>query len=265
LGRLLVGDVNYEGFTIHDVNSNANDNIDSDIDTTSLTMAIGDMLANLPVINMTTNATGCGDHKFDVGLICPVYDYGDLPDLADGTTGVTDYETYDSTGGPSHQIIAGLFLGDTVDMETDGFPDAQAFGDDNDNVDDEDGVTIFPSLRIIPGGTLKLPLAVTNTTGDTAHLEAWIDWDADGDFDESNEMVVDLQDNEDGVFPSFLTIDVPTNIANDVQVGFRIRLSNEDDMTPYGRVASGEIEDYLLGINCPQPICLPIDPQINKE
>jgi len=263
-GQFTVNTIDYGGLTI--ANANGNDNIDSDVIAANFLININGVSTLFPAINMTTGPTGCGDHKFDLGVICvPSYDYGDLPDIADGTTGVTDYETYDSSGGPSHRIVAGLFLGDTVDIEVDGFPDTQAVGDDNDNLDDEDGVTIFPTLRIIPGGTLKLPLAVTNTTGDTAYLEAWIDWNGDGDFDETNEMVADLQDNEDGVFPSFLTIDVPTSIANGVQVGFRIRLSNEDDMTPYGRVASGEIEDYLLGINCPQVICLPVDLEINKE
>jgi len=264
-GRLLVEGISYEGFSAHDVNSNGNDNIDSDIDATSLTTAIGSLPANLPVISMTTTATGCGDHKYDVGVRCAVYDYGDLPDIANGTTGVTDYETYDATGGPSHQIVAGLFLGDTVDFEMDGFPDAQALGDDNDNVDDEDGVNIFSTLNVTPGGMLRLPLSVTNTTGDTAYVEAWIDWNGDGAFDGLNEMVADLKDNEDGVFPSFLTINVPYDAISGVQVGFRIRLSHEDDMTPYGRVSSGEIEDYLLGIDCPQIICPPIQIQINKE
>ena len=260
-GRFTVGTTVYQGFTTANVNGNANDNIDSDVAAANYSIA-----SNLfPVINMTTAPIGYGDHKFDLGLICGDYDYGDLPDIANGTTGVTDYETYDSTGGPSHQIIAGLFLGDTVDIDTDGFPNAQALGDDTDNVDDEDGVSIFSSLDIIPGGSIRLPLSVTNTTGDTAYVEAWIDWNGDGDFDEPNEMVADLKDNEDGVFPDFLTINVPIDAIKGVQVGFRIRLSNEDNMTPYGRVASGEIEDYLLGIDCPQNNCLPIEIDIKKE
>jgi len=40
-------------------------------------------------------------------------------------------------------------------------------------------------------------------------------------------------------------------------LGFRIRLSNEDNMTPNGHIYSGEVEDYLIDVNCPPSICLP--------
>ncbi|GEM_PF-2195457 len=197
---------------------------------------------------------------------CAVYDYGDLPDVADGTTGINDYETYDSTGGPSHQIIVGLFLGDTVDAELDGYPDSLAVGDDTkDGYDDEDGIAIFPSLNIAPGGAIRLPLIVTNTTGDTAYIEAWIDWNGDGDFDELNEIVADYKDEEDGVFPAYMDIMVPDDAVTGSLLGFRVRLSNTDNMTPYGRINSGEVEDYLLGIDCPQVICLPIEIEVIKK
>ena len=189
---------------------------------------------------------------------CLEIDFGDLPDLADGTTGVNDYETYAANGGPSHIIIPNLFLGDTIDADADGFPNAQALGDDQDNVDDEDGIILLPSLDISPGGILRLPFSVTNTTGDTAYVEAWIDWNGDGDFDLVSEIVADYKDNEDGVFPNFMTITVPNTVLKDNSLGFRVRLSNSNNMTPYGRVNSGEIEDYLLTIDCSKMVCLPI-------
>ena len=250
------------------VNTGSNDNIDADVDGSSLTSgSLGARPDGLPFIDMTTSALGYGDHKYDLGLSYQQdYDYGDLPDLANGTTGINDYETYDSTGGPSHLIITGLFLGDTVDVDTDGFPDSLAMGDDTkDGYDDEDGITIIPSLNIIPGGSIRLPLSVTNTTGDTAYLEAWIDWNGDGDFSGTNEMISDLKDNRDGVFPSYLEIPIPNNALTESLLGFRIRISNSDNMTPYGRVNSGEIEDYLLEIACSQVICLPISTEINRK
>ena len=48
-----------------------------------------------------------------------------------------------------------------------------------------------------------------NSTGDTAYIEAWIDWNGDGDFEDANEMVADLKDNHDGVFPISMNIIVP--------------------------------------------------------
>ncbi len=182
--------------TTTDANSNNSNSLDNDASLNSTSAEI----------TATTGDYGAVNHSFDFGFTsAPLsnYDYGDLPDIADGTTGTNDYETYDSTGGPSHLIIAGLFLGDTVDVDTDGQPHIEAFGDDLDGTDDEDGVDIAENLNVSPGGTIRLPLSVTNTTNDTAYLEAWIDWNGDGDFDEVGEMVADLKDNEDGVFPSY--------------------------------------------------------------
>ncbi len=225
-------------------------------------------LNNLPVTAVTTGFAGESDHTFDIGfkpIETTLYDYSDLPDLGSGTTGINDYETLDANGGPKHIIIPGLFLGDTVDADTDGMPDNMAAGDDNDGVDDEDGVTIFPTLDLAPGITFNLPLAVTNTTGDTAYVEAWIDWNGDGDFEDANEMVADLKDNKDGVFPANLTITVPDGATTGSLLGVLVRLSNTDNMTPSGSINSGEVESYLIGIACPQVICLPLNIEINKK
>ncbi len=209
--------------------------------------------------------TSIAGHEFTVRTFdCCQVDYGDLPDLGDGTTGINDYETNHDNGGPSHIIIDGLMLGAIVDAELDGAPDNLAEGDDTgDGNDDEDGVVIFPTLDISPGSTIRLPLSVTNTTGDTAYVEAWIDWNGDGDFD-AGEMVADFKDNKDGVFPSFMEITVPVDAVTGSLLGFRVRLSNTDNMTPYGRIDTGEIEDYLLGLDCPQVICLPIEFELKR-
>ena len=197
---------------------------------------------------------------------CSEYDYGDLPDIADGTTGVNDYETNEMNGGPNHKIIDGLFLGTIVDGELDGVPDPLAVGDDTaGGSDDEDGIAIFSSANISPGASIRFPLDVVNTTLDTAYLVAWIDWNGDGDFDEGNEIVANLKDNKDGVFPSFIEVTVPNDAVQGSLLGFRIRLSNDDNMTPYGRAGSGEVEDYLLGISCPQVICLTVEFTEKKE
>ncbi len=67
-------------------------------------------------------------------------DYGDAPDTGAGT-GLGNYETLSANGGPSHTIVAGLFLGARVDNDTNGTPNARANGDDiTGSPDDEDGV-----------------------------------------------------------------------------------------------------------------------------
>lgn len=201
----------------------------------------------------------------DFGYILEQYDYGDLPDIAAGTTGINDYETLDATGGPSHLIVEGLFLGDTVDVDTDGHPDGNALGDDNDGADDEDGITIPSSLNITPKGTIRLPLEVVNTTGDTAYLKAWVDWNADGHLNPINELVAVYKDNTDGIFSDFLEIDIPAGVQTGNQLGFRIRLSLTNDMTPIGRITSGEVEDYLLTVDCPSTNCLAAENELKTE
>ena len=109
-------------------------------------------------------------------------DWGDLADTS-AMTNMDDYQTLRANNGPVHIIIPGLSLGSTVDGETDGQPSGDALGDDS----DEDGLMTFNSLDLVPGQNFRLPFSYINTTGNTAFVEAWIDWNGDGDFDEPNE------------------------------------------------------------------------------
>ena len=236
------------------VNAGNNDNIDSDVDGSSLTAgSLGARPDGLPFIDMTTSATGCGDHKYDLGVICGAeYDWGDLPDTS-ANTNTGDYQTLSSNSGPAHQIIPGLMLGTTIDDEPNGQPSTLADGDDT----DEDGITLFGGLSLYQGLSFSLPFNYINTTGSTAYVEAWIDWDGDGSFDGPDEMVADWDDGT-SVFPNQMGLTVPVNATLTTAIGFRVRISLQDGMTPYGEVGSGEVEDYLLTVDCPAPICSPV-------
>lgn len=209
-----------------------------------------------PFVKVTTGNDGEVDHSFDFGFKVVHYDYGDLPDGSIGN-GAGNYNTSIADNGPRHLIIDGLFLGDTIDADLDGFPTSIANGDDLDNLDDEDGITFFNSVNLTPSGTLKLPLEVNNTTGQTSYLEAWIDWNNDGLLAPS-ELIVNLDDSS-GSYPTFVTIPIPANAVLDNNLGVRFRLSLADDMTAYGTINSGEVEDYIIQIQCKEPICLPIN------
>jgi len=186
-----------------------------------------------------------------------LYDYGDLQDNSNMTS-ANDYQTQQVNNGPAHLIIAGLSLGSTVDDELDGQSSIDALEDGM----DEDGLIIFSTLNVSPGATIKLPFSYTNLTGHTAHLEAWLDWNGDGDFDPINELIGDW-DDAITAFPTIMPIYIPTAAQTNTQLGLRIRLSLQDDMTPYGIIGSGEIEDYLIGISCKQ-VCLPFTTEIKK-
>lgn len=122
---------------------------------------------------------------------------------------------------------------------------------------------MYASLDLFPNMTFRLPFTYTNTTGDTAHVEAWIDWNGDGAFDGVGEMVADWEDSLTS-FPDRLEVAIPPDAKIGGLLGLRIRISNQDNMTPYGEQPNGEVEDYLIGISCPQ-VCLPIQATIIRQ
>ncbi len=208
------------------------------------------------------NISGC-----QVGLCCPVlvtledcgtYDWGDLPDT-DPTTSTNNYQTNAANNGPSHRIIDGLRLGTLIDAETDGQSSSDAFGD----AGDEDGLLLFSSLDLFPGQTIRLPFSYTNTTGNTAYVTAWIDWNGDGDFEDVDEMVADWND-ETTMFSDRMEVTIPSIVKLDTALGWRIRISHQDNMTPYGPQPNGEVEDYLVTVACSE-ICIPIKATVLKK
>jgi len=232
--------------------------IDSDGLYGSITSPIS-ALNGLPYIEIVTDTTTPVIHHLDFGFKPLAFDYGDLPDSTSTTHNTRDYQTLKANGGPSHLLIDGLRLGDTIDIDLDGNPNNLAMGDDLDNEDDEDGLSIFPSMNVRRGGTIRLPLDATNTTGDTAYIHAWVDWNGDGTFDNLNELAASIKDNANGVFLPYLEINIVDNSVVNKLLGFRVRISNEPNLGALGVVYSGEVEDYLLGIECPQAVCLPIN------
>src|SRR5262249_9776598 len=102
-------------------------------------------------------------------------DFGDAPDTY-GTTLAAD--------GARHVIVPGFSLGATVDGEPNGQPSVNADGDGA----DEDGVTIPTALQAC--SSVSIPVTLTNTAGvATAKLDAWIDFDGDGHFDDPRDRV----------------------------------------------------------------------------
>ena len=64
----------YNGLALFDANNNVNDNIDSDVDPTNLTSALGAIPAGLPQISVTTDTTICITHQYDLGLLRAIFD-----------------------------------------------------------------------------------------------------------------------------------------------------------------------------------------------
>ena len=158
-------------------------------------------------------------------------DYGDAPDT---------YPVLLANDGARHNPV-GPYLGSARDVESDGVPTADADGD-NDNAvpDDEEGVDFGPWHSGQQAMVVVYPSA-------DAKLDAWIDFNGDGDWDDPGEQVFTSQDVLYNYgFGDVLHFDVPA-IGSGSVAGItyaRFRLSSTGGLSPNGAAADGEVEDY---------------------
>ncbi|MBN8740903.1 MAG: DUF11 domain-containing protein, partial [Xanthomonadaceae bacterium] len=150
-----------------------------------------------------------------------------------------------SYGNPTH-TLSGIRLGATVDADASLLNNATATGDDVNNTDDEDGVTLSPLLPI--GQTTVVPVSIQNGSG---FLSAWFDWNADGDFNDAGEQMVTAQAVTTGTIN--LNIAVPLGaVVGPTFARFRVCTNNaagDNCNTPTGTVQSGEVEDYQFQVS----------------
>jgi uncharacterized repeat protein (TIGR01451 family) len=197
------------------------------------------------------------------------YDLGDLPN----GVGAALYPTLRANNGARHEIVPNLRLGASVDAEGDGQPNVGATGDDlaAPQPDDEDGVTFDPLNLGSPG---RANVSVFNNTGASATLCAYVDWNNDGDFNDSytitqpgggitNETLTQTFPSgaaaqnvvlQLGIVPPPGTVGVPP--AGAVLIPYaRLRLTTTPGFNCAGGAASppagippnGEVEDYRIG------------------
>lgn len=172
------------------------------------------------------------------------FDFGDNP---------SPYPTLLVDNGARHLVVPNYFLGDyydtgDVDVDMNGQPSAMADGDDiGTGGDDEDGVT-FPTLT--QGATSSLTL-VASAPG---YLNAWIDWNGDGDWDdivdgESEQIATNVLLNGGS---NSLSVDVPASAVVSPTYS-RFRFSHDRNLTYTGSASDGEVEDYVLAIASSAP------------
>lgn len=172
--------------------------------------------------------------EFKVNITpAPRFDWGDAPDT---------YGTTKKNNGAVHRILDGFFLGNTVDSEADGQPDALSQGDDlagTDGVDDEDGVR-FSSVLI-----RGLNTTVSVTAPQFGFLDAWMDFNQDGDFLDQGERVLTRVPMRGGI--TNLSWVIPLNAAIG-KTFVRFRLTREGIDQPIGPAPDGEVEDYAVEV-----------------
>jgi len=165
------------------------------------------------------------------GTAAMAFDFGDAPDPS--------YPTLSAGNGARHILPSLVFLGAAVDPEPDGQPSASADGDDVfDASDDEDGVVFMSAID--PGN----PASVDVTASMAALLDAWIDFNADGDWSDAGEQIFTSQLLVAGV--NSLSFPVPTGASQNATIFARFRISSAGGLGPTGEAADGEVEDYQI-------------------
>ena len=163
------------------------------------------------------------------------FDYGDAP------------QVYPQA---AHTTLRSLYLGAGVDVETGTAFSSNALGDDNSPAgvpDDEDGIEWLTN-PLVPGQSASLRVTLFSPNG--ARLDAWIDFNRDGDWADSGEQVFKAEPLQHGI--NNLSFPVPTGAAAGVDTFARFRVSFEGGLPPgpsaSGAVPSGEVEDYMVSI-----------------
>lgn len=150
-----------------------------------------------------------------------------------------------SYGNASH-TLSGIRLGASVDADASLLNSADATGDDTNNTDDENGVTL---VSLLPTGEITVvPISVQGAGG---FLNAWFDWNADGDFNDAGEQMATNQAVAVGT--TNFSVAVPaTAIVGSTFARFRVCTNNtatDNCSTPTGTVQSGEVEDYQFTVS----------------
>ena len=167
-------------------------------------------------------------------------DYSDAP----ASYGVAVHEINSHKNRKTDQYENYLFLGQSVDAEPQAKISAKADGDDNDLSDDEDGV-IFPEL--VRGDTVQIPVTVTVHDFGTGLLNAWFDWNGDGDFSDTNEKILATKT----IFKTdtvYIETFVPDSAVINKPTFARFRIGDNRVNLPNEPSAWGEVEDYQINI-----------------
>ena len=179
-------------------------------------------------------------------------DFGDAP---------VTYCTLEADNGPRHFIAfdtsgdaSGPTLGvaGNIDPDEDGNPSANAMGDNiielpSSPFDDETGMTM--NLLRAADSASNYDLVISGVTGGNPNVNAWIDFNADGDFADAGEQILTNDtSNGNGTHNYSFTPPATAAVGNSYM---RVRISTAALPTTDGFKGSaddGEVEDYLVAL-----------------
>jgi hypothetical protein len=176
-------------------------------------------------------------------------DFGDAPD---------SYKTLNPHGGPGHIFTEvnhpgqHLRIGKEIDADLDGIPTDGNDGDDLSlPVNDEDGVLAGTSI-FATSPALSVP--ITNTTGQSATLVGWLDFDGSGTFDAGERATVTIPagvGRADLVWPVIEAAHTESAISTYLRL--RLYPGEVADPQPEGKtfIDGGEVEDHRVVFGLP--------------
>lgn len=138
----------------------------------------------------------------------------------------------------ARHVIAGPRLGASVDGDVDGQPSLNAAGDGA----DDDGVT-FLSLPASLTDSTTGAVTVNLQNATNGFLDAWIDFNQDGDWNDNSEQIFNRQSLSAG--DNALAFSVPAG-AKSGSTYARFRVSSAGGLATTGLANDGEVEDYQV-------------------
>jgi hypothetical protein len=202
--------------------------------------------------NLTLNTTFPGLTNWDLNditsqltlnnqptVLCE--DYGDLP---------VSYDTpmpaaHELEGIPARVLYLGP-VGDDPDFEVSPNSPLNSTGDDDTGIkpDDENGVVV--PLIIFRGQATTIPITYWVSTGTTAYIQGWFDWNGDGDFADAGEASLNMAVTGTGTASPQVTSADGVTFSGTTYARFRI--STTQNMNSYGIYREGEVEDYAFSL-----------------
>lgn len=217
--------------------------------------AVNQGRANGLLVDINSNSNQEKQTGGDVEIGCiPTFDYGDLPSLMNNTlltnNGARHLIHLNSNGTPA---TGQIYLGGVLDADTDGQPSGLAVGDDQNGVDDEDGITAnIATWSQAAGGSVTAVVG-----GGSGWLVGWVDWNNDGVFSDS-EMAFSRA-VATGSHPINFSVPITTFPAGGLRTRFRLFTSQtaaqqvgiamggtNEAAADIGPASNGEVEDYIF-------------------
>lgn len=160
------------------------------------------------------------------------FDFGDSP---------LPYRTLLAQDGARHRISS-LFLGTRIDAELDGQPNSDATGDGA-LINDEDGVFWVSTLSA--HSSISTVSSVVIISSGSGLLDAWVDFNQDGDWLDSGEQIFANRPVQFG--RNLLSFTIPAGAKSGTTFS-RFRLSSAGGLSSTGIAEDGEVEDHRINL-----------------